>query len=102
MSEGFVPVWIDDQGFEWTHVPVWEGCEYGVDPFDPDHFDPLEMKRLMQVVLTGNECPNPVEFLGERGRIHFQLCRKHLRKRHIVRVLLRNLGKPFPNEGVTL
>jgi len=74
----YYPVWIEEDGTEWFHEPVWEGCEYGSEPYDPDH--PERYREMAEP--SGNECPNAVEYMGDRGRIHIQLCGHHFRNLH--------------------
>ena len=58
----YYPSWIEEDGTEWAFEPVWEACEHGGHQIRAD---------------SGDECGNPVEYMGNRGRVHIQLCARH-------------------------
>jgi hypothetical protein len=76
----YAPVWIEPDGTEWIYEGIWEGCEYGMEPFDPDNFDPVRAKQILSRD-PSEECPNfPVEYVGRRGKIRIQRCAEHFER----------------------
>jgi len=73
----YYPVWIDSDGTEWVEESISETCEFGDVPFDPDNFTPLTAGEPLLPESSENDCPNRIEFVGQRASTRIQLCGTH-------------------------
>jgi hypothetical protein len=73
VTEDGEPTWITPDGWRWTYEPCWEGCEHGMQPYDPEQLtSPDEL-----LTIDPGDCTAFTSYVGIMGAMRRQLCSKH-------------------------